>query len=432
MDFDPIAYLNEPRWQKVSLGLDRTRRLMELLGNPERCMHAVHVAGTNGKGSTCACLDAICRCAGLKTGLFTSPYLMRFEERIRVDGNDIPLDALAACTDMVKRAAATVRREMGEHPTEFELMFAVAALHFARSGCEACIVEVGLGGRLDATNVIAPEATIITRIGLDHMAILGSSLASIAHEKAGIVKPGVPCITCEQEPDALRVVEGACAACGSPLALVRRADVRSQGITDALTRAFTYQGEPFETTLLGTYQPENASLAIACARQLAKAGWPLSDQHIHEGIAHATWPGRFQVLSRQPLIIVDGAHNADGSRALAASLDEAQERLGAQERFYVIGVLKDKDAAAILKPHLESASACFLYAPPNPRALSAEGLEEVVRTLSPGTEAHICASAADAMEKALESAAPESMVVAFGSLYSMADITSAVMRSASG
>lgn len=425
MDFDPVAYLNEPRWQKVSLGLARTLRLMELLDHPEARLRCVHVAGTNGKGSTCAYLDAICRAAGLKTGLFTSPYITRFEERIRVNGQDIPSKDLEACTLAVKRAAEQVQRETSEHPTEFEMMFAVAALHFARSECEACIMEVGLGGRLDATNVIMPSLSVITRIGLDHTALLGSTIGAIAAEKAGIVKPGVPCITCEQDPDAHRVIETTCHAQGSPLSVIRAKDTVHAQLTEDLTRMFTYRGEPFETKLLGAYQPENASLAIASARLLTSTGWPLSEEAIRQGVAQAAWPGRFEVLARHPLVIVDGAHNADGARALAASLDEIERLAKPSETICVMGTLADKDTRAILSPIAARARAFFLYAPANPRALAADELARLVSHLAPQAEIHVCADAHEAMERALKRAAPESVVAAFGSLYSIADVTSA-------
>lgn len=426
MTFDAVAYINEPRWQKVSLGLERTHRLMDLLGHPERSFASVHVAGTNGKGSTCAYLAATCHAAGLKTGLFTSPFIHRFEERIRIDGIDISPDELRTCTLDVKAAAETVEREMGEHPTEFELMFAVAALHFARRACDICIIEVGLGGRLDATNVIPPTLSIITRIGVDHAAILGDTLEEIAQEKAGIVKPGVPCVTCEQKPEALHVIERTCDNQGSPLTVIPSKDVTDAHLTPELTRAFRLQGEAFTTLLLGAYQPENASLAIMGARMLRTQGWDISEGSIRCGIAEATWPGRFEVLKDHPLIIVDGAHNADGSLALAASLDELEEARPSSERIYVIGVLKDKDVRRIISPHLPRARTCFLYAPPNPRTLPAEELAALASKLSPHADVHICASPAEAMEQALKKAAPESTIIAFGSLYSIADIKSAL------
>ncbi|MFQ9181093.1 MAG: bifunctional folylpolyglutamate synthase/dihydrofolate synthase [Eggerthella lenta] len=187
MSFDHIAYINEPRWLESRLGLDRIRELLDRLGRPQDRLKFVHVAGTNGKGSTCAYLASILQAAGLRTGLFTSPYLITFEERIRVDGANITLDELTEATLLVKGQAEA----MADHPTEFELMTAVALVHFVRRGCDIVVLEVGLGGRLDSTNAIdAPEAAVIARIGLDHTKLLGTTLAAIAGEKAGIVKPG--------------------------------------------------------------------------------------------------------------------------------------------------------------------------------------------------------------------------------------------------
>ena len=204
MPFDPIAYINEPRWMESRLGLDRIRELLDRLGRPQDRLKFVHVAGTNGKGSTCAYLASILQAAGLRTGLFTSPYLITFEERIRVDGVNIALDQLAEVALLVKEQAEA----MTDHPTEFELMTAVALVHFARQGCDIVVLEVGLGGRLDSTNVIdAPEAAVIARIGLDHTKLLGTALAAIAGEKAGIVKPGSAVVSWPQDAAAMAVVD---------------------------------------------------------------------------------------------------------------------------------------------------------------------------------------------------------------------------------
>ena len=214
MSFDPIAYINEPRWLESRLGLDRIRELLDRLGRPQDRLKFVHVAGTNGKGSTCAYLASILQAAGLRTGLFTSPYLITFEERIRVDGANITLDELTEATLLVKGQAEA----MADHPTEFELMTAVALVHFVRRGCDIVVLEVGLGGRLDSTNAIdAPEAAVIARIGLDHTKLLGTTLAAIAGEKAGIVKPGSAVVSWPQDAEAMAVVEQAVAAAGDTL-----------------------------------------------------------------------------------------------------------------------------------------------------------------------------------------------------------------------
>lgn len=218
MSFDPVAYINTPRWQASRLGLGRIVRLLELMGRPQDRLRFVHVAGTNGKGSTCAYLESVLRSAGYRTGLFTSPYLEVFEERIRVNGENISGTDLADATLFVKEHAERVEVETGDHPTEFELMTAVAFEHFARSACDIVVLEVGLGGRLDSTNVIdAPEVCVIARVGLDHTALLGDTVAQVAAEKAGIVKAGVPVVSWPQEPEAMRVVEAAAAEKGCEL-----------------------------------------------------------------------------------------------------------------------------------------------------------------------------------------------------------------------
>ncbi len=425
MEFDPVAYINTPRWQQVSLGLDRTRCLLDALGNPERSLKFVHIGGTNGKGSTSAYLNSICQAAGLRTGLFTSPYIERFEERIRVDDVNIPCDDLRFCTLKVKEAAEAMEADGGEHPTEFELMCAVALLHFARSQCDICIMEVGLGGRLDSTNVITPEVSIITRIGYDHTDILGETLTEIATEKAGIIKQGVPCITCEQAPDAENVIKKTCERMSSTLSTVRREDICTTALNGYGIRAFAYRGEGFATHLLGSYQPENACLAIEGARKLAELGWDIKPAAVKKGVLDATWPGRFEVLSRKPLVIVDGAHNPDGALLLARTLEEFKLR---KPPVYVVGVLQDKDVEGVLEPYVRTGARFFTYAPDNPRALKAGYLAFRINVLDPDAVTVACASAEEAVKRALDEAAPESPVVAFGSLYSLADVKRAFTR----
>lgn len=302
--FDAEAYINEPRWAHSSLGLERVRDLLGRLGRPQDAVPAVHVAGTNGKGSVCAYLAAMLRAAGYRVGLFTSPGVMGFAERVQVDGQPISPEALHEVTLRVREAAEAVEAERGEHPTEFELMAAVAFEHFRASGCGIAVVEVGLGGRLDATNVIVPEASVIARIGLDHTGVLGTTLAEIAAEKAGIVKPGVPVASWPQEPTAAAVVEARCAELGCELSVPDFAQLRAGAVEAAadgsLRRPFRYRGTPYVTALLGSYQPANAALALEAAAILAGRGWDLPPQARACGIAAARWPGRFEVLAPPP------------------------------------------------------------------------------------------------------------------------------------
>lgn len=443
--FDPIAYINEPRWQQSRLGLDRIRELLDRLGRPQDRLRFVHVAGTNGKGSTCVFLASVLHAAGYRTGLFTSPYIETFEERIRVDGRNIGADDLMAATLEVRKQAEA----MADHPTEFELMCAVALVHFARCACDVVVLEVGLGGRFDATNVIdAPEVSVIARIGLDHTALLGTTLAAIAGEKAGIVKPGAPVVSYPQEPEAMDVVRKAAAEAGVSLAVpdfsrlsmepLRLAELQAQ---QAPCRTFSYAGfRNLQTALLGAYQPANAALAIEAIGVLRSHGWDVSGEAVRSGIASARWPGRFEVVARRPLFIVDGGHNPQGARALvdtlrevlgadaekgggcgaaaaaaastqatavasapavACALPDVQMRDGSGTAYapadvqargglaparasrprvvFVVGVLEDKDYPEMLEAVLPHGDAFVAIAPDNPRALSADKLARAIR-----------------------------------------------------
>ena len=450
MPFDPVAYINTPRWQHSRLGLDRMRVLLERLGRPQDALRFVHVAGTNGKGSTCAYLASVLRAAGYRTGLFTSPYILRFEERIRVDGADITPDELRAATLAVRDEAAAIERETGEHPTEFELMLAVALVHFRAASCDIVVLEVGLGGRLDATNVIdAPEACVIARIGLDHTALLGDTLAAVAGEKCGIVKPGAPVASWPQDPEAMAVVEAACAEAGCALAVMDPGELRveplgevaagSPGADAPLTRRFSYRGESFETALLGSYQPANAALAVETIGLLRGRGWRIPDEAVRAGIAAARWPGRFEVVADQPLTVVDGGHNPQGAQALADSLRDLLAALdasgvadgeGARRVVLVMGVLADKDYRAMIEVAAPLADAVVCYAPCNPRALPAAGLAAAWGDVAAGVPAQQAPDAGAALARGRELAGPDGVCVAFGSLYAIADLSGALAKNA--
>ena len=453
MAFDPIAYINEPRWQESRLGLERIRELLDRLGRPQDRLRFVHVAGTNGKGSTCAFLASILQAADYRTGLFTSPFIETFEERIRVDGCNITLDELTAVTLAVKEQAETMAAETGDHPTEFELMTAVAFEHFARSACEIVVLEVGLGGRLDSTNVIdAPEATVIARIGLDHTKLLGNTLAAIASEKAGIVKEGAPVISWPQEPEAMAVVEEVARAQGVPLtvpdlsqldvATVERASAvereSSPACSDEETpmtfvRPFSYRGRAYCTQLVGSYQPANAALALETVEVLRTRGWDIPDAVVSVGIERAHWPGRFEVLpggAGQPTFVVDGGHNPQGAHALVESLDDVFPGV---KPVFIMGVLEDKDYPAMLEVVMPLISGFVAVTPDNPRALPADRLARAVRWTGQdllGCSAHMRPRVArdfdEAVTLAQELAGAEGLVCAFGSLYGIAALKSAL------
>lgn len=421
MSFNAEQYLFTPRFQHIRLGLSRMHLLMEKLDHPEKKLHAIHVAGTNGKGSTCAYLSAICKAAHIRTALFTSPHLEHISERISIDGVPISDKDLTATTLHVKEAASKVEYETGEHPTEFELLAAVAFSYFAQENPELCIIEVGLGGRLDATNVLTPDMCVITPIDLDHTSLLGSTIEEIAHEKAGIIKPGVPCIIAPQHPDALGVLLNTCKQVHAPYTVVNKQDITIGCIHSAFTRKWQYKGKPYTTKLLGTYQPENAAVALEAAVALQKQGAAIADESIQLGLAQALWPGRFEVLSTNPTVLVDGAHNPAGVRSLFDSLGQL---VGDEPKHItcIVGVLEDKDAHAMLSFPKQYQYHVYTYMPQSTRARTAESTAQIIQELNPTTQIVACASASHAAALACNEKTPESCIVAFGSLYSLAEI----------
>jgi len=335
----------------VKLGLEVEEALLRRLGDPHRTFLAVHVAGTNGKGSVCAMLDAVLRAAGYPAGRYTSPHLVRFHERFRAGGDCIGDDELLKLVRAVEAAAGAAERETGQSPTFFECSTAIAFEFFRRRGVKIAVVEVGLGGRLDATNVVTPLLSVITRVGLDHTAYLGTDLASIAGEKAGIVKAGRPVVTGVQAPEAADVIRRICRERGAPLleaashaSLHRRAaDLDGQKVSVETAE------EPYGTLhlpLLGEHQVENLATAVTALDALRTAlGTPIDAAAVKAGLGGVQWAGRCSVLKREPPVVLDGAHNEDAARALAATLADV---LPGKPVGLVLGMCGDKDVARFL------------------------------------------------------------------------------------
>ena len=431
--FDPVAWINTPRWQASRLGLSRMVDLLERLGRPQDDLRFVHVAGTNGKGSVCAYVASVLQAAGYKVGLFTSPFILCFEERIRVNGENITSEELARAVAAVRPAAEAVEADTGDHPTEFELMAAVAFEHFRAVGCDLVVLEVGLGGRLDATNVIeAPEVSVICRIGLDHTDLLGDTVAAIAGEKAGIVKPGCPVASWPQEREAMAVIEAVAAERGCELVVPDFSQLAVEPLAGAALRRFSWQGQEFETRLLGSYQPFNAALALETVRVLRGRGWDIPEEAEVAGIASARWPGRFEMVAASPLTIVDGGHNPQGAEALAASLADLLGEEGRGSVDFALGVLADKDYPAMVRAVAPWARSFSVYAPTSPRALSADELAACVREVlgeegrADDVPVRVCAEAAEALRAARAAAGSQGVAVAFGTLYAIADLMAAL------
>ena len=384
----------------ANLGLDRIRAILEALGRPQDRLRFVHVAGTNGKGSTCAMIESALRAAGQHTGLFTSPHLAEPTERIRIDGRPISAERFAGAFD----------RLLGLHTTYFETVTAMALLVFAEERVDMVVLEVGLGGRLDATNVVSPDLSVITPVDFDHEAFLGKSLESIAGEKAGILKPGVPAVFARQRPETARVLDQRAAELSIPVS--RTADWRVCDLEiDPRGSRFRLAGERhlrLTCPLAGEHQVENA---VTAAVALARLG--IADSAIETGIARARWPGRLERVSERPEIILDGAHNPAGARALAAYID----RFYAHRRVHLIyGAMRDKaidEIAGILFPRAQQV---IVTAPQQARALAPEALREI--------SAHPNVRTAPTLRDALalvEDASPEDVVFVTGSLFLVAE-----------
>ncbi len=408
-------------------GLETVRHLLALLGDPQESFPSIHIGGTNGKGSTAAMVQAILCAAGCRTGLYTSPHLLSFTERIRVDGEAIGEEAIVGLTARLQALCAehfapeTVRPPAGRlpHPTFFELTTAMAFLHFRRQQVDAAVIEVGLGGRLDATNVIVPKVVAITNIALEHQEYLGQTIAEIAGEKAGIVKPGVPILTAAQG-EALPVIRRAAEAHGAPLIVVPEAyawRLRESGL-DGQTFDLTGPAGGYERLripLAGMHQLENAATAVAVAETLASQGLRLGVEAIRRGLETISWPGRLQVVSRRPRILLDGAHNPAGMEVLATFLREHRSSLG--RLCVVFGVLKDKDWQAMLGRLLPLLDSLILTRPASDRAADPR---EVAAVAEGCADVRIIPDPAEALAAARDAAQAGDTILVTGSLYTVA------------
>lgn len=388
----------------IDLGLYRIARCLRALGSPEQAFPAVHVAGTNGKGSTCAFVASVLREAGHRVGLYTSPPLERFGERIRVDGHELPETAVPGLLEAVDRA--------GPGLTQFEVITAMALLHFARQEVDVAVVEVGLGGRLDATNVVRPAVSAVTNVGLEHTEHLGPTVAAIAVEKAGIARPGVPLVT-GAGGEALEAVQAEAARRGAPVrALGRDFRVTSEG-----PGKYRYRGRAWDLAglapgLAGAYQAANLAVALAALEALAEGGWDLPEAAVRSGVAGASWPGRLEVLGRGPRVVLDGAHNPHASRALARALREGLEW---DRLWLVLGILGDKDARSIVEDLVPLAHRVIVTRSASARALEPGALAGAARDAA-GARAVGEPTVAGALDRALAAAGPADLVCVTGSL----------------
>ena len=406
-------------------GLENIAALSEALGNPHLRIPCVHIAGTNGKGSTAAMLDSILRAAGIRSGLYTSPHLERINERIRIDGADISDEAFAAAWTRVRAAieGLLASGKLSAHPTYFECITALAFVAFAKSGVEFAVYEVGLGGRLDSTNIVRPEVAIITSIDFDHESFLGHSITEIAGEKAGIIKAGATVVSSVERPEARAVIAQRCEEMRARLVEIDEA-WRIDSVEDSggLYRAnvmTTGSQERFSIAppLAGRFQIRNALAAVTAARLLATRGFSITQEAIERGIRTARWPGRLERLSERPAIFLDGTHNPAGAKEL---LKFWEENFAGRRVVLVYGAMRDKAVDEIAGLLFPAADFVVLTEPMQPRAISAPVLGEMTAHLA--RKATVIADPAKALEHAIEMASPNDAIFATGSLYLVGDL----------
>lgn len=408
---EAVQYLYSLQKFGIKFGLSKTSNLLKKFGNPHRDRAYVHIGGTNGKGSVAAMVESILMHAGLKVAFYSSPHLVRFTERFKVNGKEISQEHVAQLVGEVRKCA-----DPGEPPTFFEFTTAMGLIHFAREKADVSIMEVGMGGRLDATNVIRPKVSVITNVSLDHQAYLGRRLMDIASEKGGIIKRGVDLVTAVTQPEVQRLYEGVCAEKGAPLWRLGR-DIRIR-VRDS---RFHYCGLDhdmgnLETALPGKHQCKNAALAVGVVEVLRRKGFELSEEDVREGLKTLHWPGRLQTVSLNPRLVLDGAHNAAAMKSLIQSV--AQNKKYAR-LILVLGIMADKDISRIVRAIVPAADYVICTRPEYSRAAPPETLMKAARPLWKGGET--CPTLPEALKRARNMAGPEDLILVTGSLFTVGE-----------
>ncbi|MBE7065701.1 MAG: bifunctional folylpolyglutamate synthase/dihydrofolate synthase [Ruminococcaceae bacterium] len=412
-----LEYIHSITWRGSRPGLSRTQELLDKIGNPERAFKAVHIVGTNGKGSTSAFIESVLRCAGYKTGLYTSPYIWRFNERIRFCGDEISDSDLAEVTEFVKPFA----EEMIDPPTEFELITAIGFEYFRRKGCDIAVIEAGMGGEFDSTNVIpSPLVSVITAIGLDHTKELGSTYTAIATTKAGIIKEGTRAVSYGENDEAYSAIKSKCDSMGVTLSIPSFDDIKVHS-SDIFGSNFSYgKYDNLKIKLVGEYQMKNAVVAVTAIEELRKCGVNIPDKMLYDGLASASWAGRFEVLMNNPVFISDGAHNPHG---MVATVSNIKSLFADKKIAIIMGVMADKDYPQMLDLIKDVTAKLYTVTPDNPRALPAASLAEAAGKHGIISEPY--GSVYDAAHAALKEQGARGTICAFGSLYMYKEVKDA-------
>lgn len=413
---EALQYFEQTDLRGSYLGLEEISKVLDRLGNPERQLKFVHVAGTNGKGSTAALLESCLRRAGYRVGLYTSPHLIRYNERFKVNGEEISDELLASATEQVKAVVDALEKA----PTQFEMMTCVGFCCFVAAKCDIVVLEVGLGGRADTTNLIpVPEAAVITRIGLEHTEILGDTLEKIAAEKAGIVKTGGTVILGDPTPEVLGVTEEICRQRGARLILSDPAEAKSISCSIEGQKFSWKQYPEICLALLGKHQLQNGCTALATIEALKGKGWNIPEEAVLEGFRTAVWPGRFECVSTHPTVILDGGHNQQCAEAIA---DALKEYFPGKKCTFLIGVMADKNFRGIFDVLLPLAEKVLAVTPDSPRALKAARLCEKLGEEYGYTNAAPYETLEEALKALLGAVGQDDLICICGSLYMVGDV----------
>lgn len=411
---EALEYIHSVSWKGSRPGLERTEELLRLMGNPEKKLKFVHIAGTNGKGSTASMSASILQEAGYTTGLYTSPYIFTFNERMRVNGENISDRELVEVVEFVKPLAES----MEDKPTEFELVTCIAFEFFKRRECDIICLEVGMGGELDSTNVIeSPVAAVITNVGLDHIEVLGDTVEKIAETKSKIIKKGTSAILYRNVESVEQVIENRCQEVGAKL-IKADFDAVKPVSADLDGQVFDYKNyKNIKLPLLGKHQLKNAATVLTIVEELVEKGWSITRENIYRGIEKTVWQGRFEVVSHTPLFIVDGGHNP---QCIEALLENVREYLNGRRLIVLTGVLADKDYEKMYAEMSEYTEEFVTVTPPNPRALDSKSLKDYLERF--GKKATACKTIEEGVNLAKSRAGDNGVVLAYGSLYMVADI----------
>ncbi|MCC0642064.1 MULTISPECIES: bifunctional folylpolyglutamate synthase/dihydrofolate synthase [unclassified Clostridioides] len=427
---EALEYISQTNKFGIRLGLENIGKLLELLGNPQETLNIIHVAGTNGKGSVCSFISNILRESGYKVGLYTSPYLETFTERIRVNGENIPQEDVARIIGLIKEKIEVMVSQGYAYPTEFEVVTAMAFYYYSEQKVDFVALEVGLGGRYDATNIITKSlVSVITSISLDHTGILGDTIEKIAYEKAGIIKENGIVLVYDQTDEAKDVIKSVCKEKNAKYIEVnfddiniKKSNINSQ-IYDCNIMGETYKN--LEIMLIGEHQINNSILAMSVLKYLKdiKKLDNISEESIRKGLITTKWPGRIEKIKESPIFIIDGAHNEDGAKSLAKALDK---HFKDKKLTLLIGMLEDKDIDGVLDILMPKFSKVVTTTPNNPRAINSDILKEkILKYVSDVTSKH---EIEDAVNYTLETSNKDDIIISAGSLYMIGTVRTLVKK----